>query len=429
MARNYNAELASIACQLAWDGGRAQPTLLVGVPGVGKTQFIDGLAAEMENILRSRELLAENESFEYVTYTIPQLGPDSLEGMGVPNDAKTVLNYLPREGLKVVNDAKYGLVFGDELSSGSAETGASFMAFAQDGRAGDLKVHDRIARFFAMNPATCAAAGRDLSPPESNRFLFLENWHVPVEDFVDWLRGGRGMLGHIRVLPQGWEAEYGPRTRNLLASFIETHAHLMNQLDDVNYVSQAQTDSSGSINVRDANGPWASQRSLTNGFRLIAACMSLGEEINSRLCQLALQGTVGEAVASEFFTWVVNSEIPDPEVLLKLDPKDAIDLLPKRSDKRKLALEQVAGAAVRKSGFKDIDPDDKDAVLAMSRKRWEAGWAIVGPVLQERRDDAYSAGRILNTSMPPMPKGYEFPDFAVLMFDIAKDAGISNIVR
>lgn len=427
MARNYNAELVSIAAQMAWHGGRAQPVILVGVPGVGKTEFIDGLAAALESSLRAQELLEPEDRFQYATYTIPQLGPDSLEGMGVPDKDMTVLNYLPRRALREVNEAKFGLVFGDELSSGSPETGASFMAFSQDGRAGDLKVHNRIARIFAMNPARCAAAGRELSPPEANRFLFIQNWHIPKEDFIDWLRGGPGMVAHVRTLPKNWEAEYGSKTRNLLASFIDIHPHLMNELDDVNYPNQGNTGSSGTIGIKDASGPWASQRSLTNGFRIMAACMSLGEDINGRLCQLALEGCVGTQVASAFFSWVSDIDLPDPEVLLAAGPETAAKLLPGRSDRRKLALEQLAGAAIKKNGFSGIAPDDKDANLAMAQKRWEDGWNIIGPVLRERRDDAYSAGRIMNTNMPPMPKDYYTNDFARMMFDIMRDSGTKNV--
>lgn len=425
MSRNYNAELVSIAAQMGWEGGRAQPILLVGVPGTGKTQFIDGLAHELENILRHSKKIDDTDSFEYETYAIPQLGPDSLEGMGVPNKEHTVLNYLPRAALKAVNDAKFGLIFGDELSSGSAETGASFMAFSQDGRAGDLKVHNRVARIFAMNPPECAAKGRRLSPPEANRFLFIPNWHIPKDDFVDWLRGGKGVLAHVRTLPVGWEAQHGSRTRNLLASFIDIHPQYMNELDNVNNNTYSQVNPQQPLTAQQASNPWTSQRSLTNGFRLMAACLSVGEEITSKLCQLALEGTVGQRISDDFFNWVKALDLPDPEALMTAGGEAAQSLLPQRSDRRKLALEQVAGAAIRTQGFPGIDAEDSAAILAERIRRWNIGWDIVGPVLHDRRDDAYSAARILITNMPSMPEGTEVNTYARLMLDIMKDSGTS----
>lgn len=416
MARNLNAELASIAMQVSFQGGRPQPTLIVGVPGTGKTQFIEGLSNELEKMLRQRGKLREDESFETLTFTIPQTSPDGLEGMGCPNKDMNELNYLPRAALRRVNAAKFGLVFGDELSSGSDETGASFMAFAQDGRAGDLTVHNRVCRIFAMNPAECAAAGRELTPPEANRFLFIKDWTIPVDDFIDYLRGGPGMLSHVRVLPDGWEADYGSRTKSMLASFLDTHRHMINELDVSNSLFTTATKAK-SIDPSDARGAWTSQRSLINGFRMLAACMSLGESMDSQLCRLALEGCVGKNFSDEFFSWVESVDLPDPEVFLK-DPAGTANLLPERSDRRKLVLEQIATAAIRKS-FSDLTDQNEtnDRVAA----RWEAAWNVIGPAFEKRRDDAYGACVILQKNTPQNFLGKQITNVYVKMFfDILK---------
>lgn len=388
--RNYNAELISLAMQISWYGGRPQPTLLVGVPGTGKTQFIEGLALELEKILKRKGLLDEDERYETATYVIPQTGPDSLEGIGVPNAEKTELNFLPRAALRRIHNSKFGLVFGDELSSGSDETGAAFMAFSQDGRAGDLQVHTRISRIYAMNPAECAAAGRELSPPEANRFLFIPDWDIPIEDTCDYLRGGPGFLQHVKELPEDWQ-KFVPKVYSKLADFLERNRELVNQLVPGSGFTDSHVKPKAGEKAVDTTGPWASQRSYENAARLVAAVLSTGEPIDSVLVSRALKGTIGEYCADEFHKFLRENNIPSPAELLASD--DPPSLLPKRSDERKSCLEELARYV---SGKEARERWGEEAHKANYLKAWD----IIGPVLQKRRDDAFSAAKILNDHVP-----------------------------
>ncbi len=414
---NNKAILASIIPQISWYGGRPLSGLLVGVPGVAKTQFLVGLIHELETILRRKKLIENHEKFELATYVLPQTSPDALEGISVPSNDRTELNRLPLADLRRVNNAKYSMVFGDELSSANPETGAAFMSLASDGRAGDLKLHDRVSRMFAMNPTHCAAAGRELSPPEANRFCWIE-WDLPFADYEDYLRGGKGLLAHVKELPEDWEAAYGPRTKLLLAGFLATKRELMNELD-TGTSADMHTAANKGVNPHAA---WASQRSWENAMRLMAACMSTGENMRSELCALAVRGCVGENAANQFFNWLKEANIPDPEDLLAAGVKGAKKLMPKRHDYLKVTLEQLAHAACDKgiAERKNVD----------AMKRYLVAGEIINDVFENdnKKDVAYTGFQILAGNVPRQFTDAERATvtWASKMFDMRQGLGLGT---
>jgi len=110
-AGNVKAALVSIILQMGWFGGKGVPALLVGVPGVAKTKFIEGVVDEPTKLLRDQELLSDTEVMEMASYVLPQTSPDALEGISVPSTDRTVLNRLPLADLARVANSKFGLIF------------------------------------------------------------------------------------------------------------------------------------------------------------------------------------------------------------------------------------------------------------------------------------------------------------------------------
>lgn len=415
-AGNVNAALVSIIVQMGWYGGRAQPVLLVGVPGVAKTRFVEGICGELTKILRDQELINEDEKLEMASYVLPQTSPDALEGISVPSTDRTVLNRLPLADLARVANAKFGLVLGDELSSANPETGAAFMTFASDGRAGDLKIHDRVARVFAMNPASCAAAGRELSPPEANRFCWI-NWSLPLADYTDYLRGGKGLLSHVTAIPSDWEERFAPRTKLLVALFLEHRRDLLNELDNGSS-AEMQTSKAKGVNAHNA---WASQRSWENGARVMAACMSTGATQRSELCLAAMTGCVGQTAGQEFFKWLTEANMPDPEDLLA-NPDKALSMLPTRPDHVRATLEQLALCASDKS----VAEAKKQDVL----ERWATAGKICHEVFKTNKDSAYSACNMLARSLPRQmtdKENAQHMEWAKALYTFRQELGIKDV--
>lgn len=228
-----------------------QPVMLVGVPGQGKSEVIEALAEAM--------------GYECEILIAPQMQPEDLTGLPVvDHETRTVKFYPIRAAARLagLGQDTPGIVFIDEYgSTGSDALGAACLTLLSAGRVSDLQLSERIARIAAMNPAECAANGRDLSPPEVNRFLMLD-WELSPADFADYMRGGKGALAGISTmrLPDGWDAGL-PEMRAQFASFVETHQHLV--VTDADKI--------------DGPRPWTSYRSLERLCTLLTAARALGE--------------------------------------------------------------------------------------------------------------------------------------------------------
>lgn len=379
---NIRATLASIIPQLNWYGGKHIPALLVGAPGTAKTTFLKGLQAEYTAFLRSKGMIGADEEYGLALYALPQTGPDALEGISVPSDDRTVLNRLPLKALRDVDNSKFAMIFGDELTSCSLETGAAFMTLAQDLTAGDLTLHSRVSPMFACNDPEQAAAGRELTPPEANRFVWID-WRLNSMDFFDYLAGGKGVLRNVKFIPKDWEEKFVPRTKLLVKSFLETHQTLINQLDGAVDGSTTTVDNK----QVDASRAWASQRSWTNCARLLGAILSIGEEVHGAMARIAVEGTVGEFVAEQFISWLRTANLPSPEEVLK-DRDKGFEMVMAigREDHRKALLEQIALYAEQGMDSGGVDT-------------WGNAWHIILKVTEKNKDLGFGAQEIISRSI------------------------------
>lgn len=381
--RNYSAELVSLAAQMNWYGGTHLPVLLVGEPGTAKTTFIKGLARELTGILQRKKLLKEGESYYVADYVLPQTDPAAIEGLAAFSEDKEHVIRKPLMKLYELSKSKYGMIFGDELTSAQPETGAAFMTLVQDLVAGDLQLHSKVAPIFACNPPDQAAAGRELSPPEANRFMWLE-WGIPHGDYLDYLRGGKGVLQHVRELPETWEAEHGDRARALVAAFLEVRSDLSNEMKTGE--EHLETDAT----PPDFSTAWASQRSWYNLARVLAACLAIGEDLVSPMVRIAIKGCVGERAGNQFFTWLQDADLPNPKDLIKLSDEEIVETIMAipRDDHKKACLEQFAVYSKSQYGIHgDIE---------VLRKATHTAFEIA----DQKKDIGYSSVVIV-TTMPP----------------------------
>lgn len=384
---NVKAELASIAAQLGWHGGKAVSVLLVGPPGTGKTRFASLLAKEFSKHL--------NTDVPFSAFVLPQTMPEEIAGVNVPNEDRTAVCRRPLELIRRLTLSKegYGVALFDELTSAPAATGAATMTVASDGRAGDIELNDRVSRIFACNPVEQAASGRDLTPPEANRFCWINDWKISQEDYLDYLRGGKGLMSHVRIIPADFEQTHGMATRAWLSSFLSLNPSLKNQLE------------SNTITPDAASKPWASERSWENAMRLLAAILALGENKMSELAYEAVTGCVGNGAGTAFMEWLRKMNLPDPEEFLR-NPQG--NKLPERSDELRVFLESLAVAA--------SNPSKPDAL-----KRWNTFWDIIDPIIKEKQDMAISACDIASKADI---KGKTIPPTAAALFEVRRRAGL-----
>lgn len=297
----------------------AVPGLLVGNPGIGKTDVLKHIAEQVEKALK--------KPFPIETYATPQLNAEDLSGLPVPNLVEKVTDLYPLRIGKKLREAGMGVAFMDEISSAPPPVGAAALTFIQNGLLGETKLPDSVCRMAAMNPAEVAAAGRELTAPESNRFCWIE-WELAMPDWIDFMRGGEGAAGNVVILPQNWERNYWDTASNYVTMYIRRHESALMDMPDAD----------------DASKAWASPRSWYNATRLIAACLSVGESMLTELTIEAVKGCIGGGAQQAFTNWVVEMDLPDPEEILS-NPKGVE--LPKRDDKLGLVLESLALAAVR----------------------------------------------------------------------------------
>lgn len=411
--RNINVELLSICLQMGWHGGKTIPVLLEGVPGTAKTQVVKQIGAQLLPALQAQGL---SDVYEVQTFVLPQTMPETIEGIPSPNLERMALERLPLIGIRKLMEAKYGIWFGDEITSATQQTGAATMTLVQDGQAGDEVLPDTVGRVMCCNPPECAAAGRDFTPPEINRVLRLD-WKLPHEDFIDFLKGGPGLMSHVRILPANWEEENIAHARTLVSAYLERNLGNINMLD------------SNQVTTEQASKPWASQRQWWNLTRILAAVFSLGETAASDLAYVAAQGTVSDGIADHFMGFLREMDLPNPEDVIKaafkvqanskLNEEQRVKayaaILPKsvadRPDKLRIALESVAIAAQSK--------DREDYV-----ERWQVAWEIFGPWLEKKPDNVLSAARILGDRKP---QGAAYPSQLRQVLETLRVSGLSHL--
>lgn len=424
MAKNNTMRLVSILAQTGWYkgvpgwgyGAKNIPVALSGVPGTGKTEIVidvlgKALGARLDAVRKQPELAKHlanpvGEGWHTGVIVVSQAQPEEIAGMPLPTPEADAVNRVPLGTVKGLAQAGYGLIVFDELTSGSEAVGAAAMTAIQNGRYGDTVLPATVGVVAAFNPPDCAANGRDLSAPETNRFCVLP-WALPNESFFDFLLGGRGAAADVEFLPPTWERDNVPRAAHLVSTFLRAHPAFVNQMEE---------DRRKGESLIGGDKPWASQRQWVNVIRMMAACMSVDSDELSDMIILGLEGMVGEAITGAFADFMRSAALPDPEDVLReaMKPEGKVkNVLGKnvleRPDRLRWALDSVARAA-------RIEHEDKVA-------RWEAAWRVLGPVLDTAPDSAQDAAKLLAEEVP---QGCRLPEEVHRLFQVRKDASLSG---
>jgi hypothetical protein len=312
-------ELLAIAIQIK------QSTMLVGDPGVGKTDIIEGLTKEI-----AKRLHGGVEHFPFVMQSLNQIMPEELAGASIPNHTTKTMDSYAMGTIKELILARKGVYLGDEYGSCEGPVRAAMLNVVQNHIFGDTRLPD-IAVVMTMNPPDQAVNGKEMSLPESNRPFFL-NWNLSNDAWFDWMRGGKGANAVWREVPPDWKLTTLPRIRALIVSYLSKNPKAIHEIPKAEGFSK----------------PWPSNRSWTNASNMLAAVIACGYDFHSDQAAYAVAGCIGNGHSEAFLHWAKEKNLPDPEDLLRDPMKGAKTLkgmMAKKIDAI-ISLEGLATAAI-----------------------------------------------------------------------------------
>lgn len=263
------------------------PVLLWGPPGVGKTAVVEQVAAGL--------------GAGFVPLAVSTRPPEDFSGLPVPRSEGGVsqepMSWIVRALREAEKNQEGCIVLLDEFSCCPPATQAALLSLVQSRYCGDTHIPQSVAFVAAGNPVDQAADGWELPAPTISRWVHLD-WPCPtVEEWTEWLTSQS-----VRPEDEGspWAGSAGAHVRGLVAGFL----------------SRSRSSLMGSPTPSD-NGrarPYPCPRSWENAARL----MSMSAESNEVQEDL-VRGAIGHGAATEFLSWVRESDLPDPEELLR-DP-------------------------------------------------------------------------------------------------------------
>jgi hypothetical protein len=318
--------------------------------------------------------LAEALQMYMVDLTASIHEPADFGGYPTPNGER--MRFLPPEWAYVLAQKGKGILFLDEVSCAPPAVQAALLKVVLERKVGDLYMPETIVPVAAANPPEEAAAGWDMSPPMANRWLHL----YPKLDAAEWAQGIVTGFPNpdIYRLPENWEA-HKPKFLGLGAGFCRTRiTSLYKKPDDETSAGKA----------------WPSPRTWEMLCILLAALESLGPDPD---CANELAaGSIGEGMAIEFFHWVDEQDLPDPEELLKNPVKSHF---PERGDRLFAATGAVVSAIAGNTTL----------------ERWAKGWKVLKIASEIQLDVAAAVARGLAKMRP---EGAKAPKEALVFKDI-----------
>jgi hypothetical protein len=245
-----------------------RPLFLWGPPGIGKSELVEGIAAELGGLM--------------IDLRLGQMEPTDIRGIPFYNKEKNVMEYAPPIDLPDEETAsQYPIVvlFLDEMNSAPASVQAAAYQLILNRRVGKYKLPDNVVMVAAGNRESDKGVTYRMPTPLANRFIHQE---MKV-DFASW---------------QEWA--------------------VMNKIhkDVVGYLSFAKQDLYD-FDAKSASRAFATPRSWSFVSQLLS-----DEDDDETLTNL-VAGTVGEGLAVKFMSHrKVASRMPNPKDILDGKVKD-----------------------------------------------------------------------------------------------------------
>lgn len=367
------------------------PLMLIGPPGVGKTETILAEAAK--------------HGYEVILLLASTMDPTDVSGLprAVQMSQKDNGEYTygtvysaPDWQHRVMSGDKI-LLFFDEYSNASPAVRASLLTVIQNRIfPNGAKMPDATRILFAMNPPSQAADGIDLDPATKNR-MFHFAWNPPVSDWVEGMRTAWGFADKRSDNEMFWKKR--------IAAFIEDEPSMLHVDPDVTATDNTLTNAS-EIEVDQSAYP--TRRSWDNLSKALAVGDHKDPADEWRQDMLA-RASVGASAALSFREWMKkHSHISVDDVLA--DPSSV--------DWNSITEDEIN--VVFREAMNNLSPDNVGEVVALfdhvggieSRAK-----PIVGRYISDiikngsvavgklRKDDAERAKQI-NADMLNMAKKY-----------------------
>lgn len=259
------------------------PVLLWGNPGQGKSSVVEQLASDYQMHLE--------------TIIVSICEPSDFGGFPMPNPADREVAFLAMPWARRLAEKGNGIAFYDEISCAPPANQAACLRPVLTSWVGELQLPSGVRTIAAANPADIAAGGWDIAPPLANRFVHLQ-WNLPA----DFVRDGFA-LGWPRIeLPQ-------PDKDLVTGLFKEAKLHVASFL-----AARGELVTQVPASLDSANMGFPTPRSWETVAKLLS--FAKAARVNDNVLALLIGGTVGDAAATEFITFVKNLDLPDPEQLL-----------------------------------------------------------------------------------------------------------------
>ncbi len=329
------------------------PVLAWGEPGVAKTSIIEEIA----------------ESFD-LPLVVLEPGAMGEGGFGVvPVPEQGVLRFPPPEWIEELEGG--GLIFLDEISSCPPALTPALLGILFARRVGFRKFHPRVRIIAAANPPEVAASGFDLPPPLANRCAHID-WDAPtVDEHTAYMM--RGETAQRRTMGKKYDAK-------------EKEAHVLNAWPtawaravglETAFLRRSPEKKNRMPKNVEASKAWPSDRTWEDATRAFATSQVHGLSEVDRFALVA--GFLGNAVATEWFTFVHEADLPDPAALL--DGQVSFKHRSARPDITVAVLNSCAALVVPPA-----DPKDKTANETRTKRAGKL-WDIVNDVIDAQEGD------------------------------------------
>jgi MoxR-like ATPase len=329
------------------------PLFLWGDPGIGKTHIIKAICRMLG---LSLERLSPGERGEGQFGVVPVPGADGF------------LHY-PAPAWAAKFEANPGLIFVDEANTappGSIQ--AALLGLVQLRVLGSHEFGPRVRTLAAANEVADAAGGWDLPVALANRFGHLD---VEKPDATEW---GISFLNRFSSI-DGDTLDATAEEKRVMDAWDGADAMARG------LVNGFITRKPDMLHKKPARGAkvkaWASPRSVTYAAHALAGAKihGLSESETDEL----MGAFVGDAWVSEFVTWKVNADLPDPAAFL--DGKAKFEHSPRRLD-RTLAVLGACAALV--------------APKTAANRKARAGvlWQTIDHVMADAADIVVPAARV-----------------------------------
>ena len=337
------------------EGRRGLPYVLVGEPGTIKTSILKHLS-RMGGLPFQGILGSLMSPMDFLGVPIPQRMQLTPETQHLDPDGGSEflhMHYAPAGFAVRAAMHKRSVMLFDEANTMPPGVQAAMLRVLFEGVVGELELPKDTRMFLAMNKQEDAAGGWDIAPALANRMGWLEWEGTNPEKFASYLIGSGGLGSAAMpvdpINPAELEAEVDKR-------WAEAWARATGEV--TGFLRRKPENFHRKPDAADAAKPWPSSR--TWDYLAHALAGSYIFDLTAQEREMACSAYVGSAVYRELFTWMKDSDLPDPVELLT--GVDTFTHNPARIDRTAAVLSSCTSLVIKK------DATDR---IPRTTKLWE----------------------------------------------------------